>query len=422
MTCCDLDSKVCTISEFGLIGIDKSVCNYNKFLSAKVTEHVYKELEEFAKTESGKDVLQFFGNGYYLQAKNYVGTIRTKSGFTLEILPKSSIREENFNEQRSKQVFIKLLHLLYKLPNYKHVHEANFSRVRNIPVFEIFITMFLDEVEQLIRKGIKSDYILKEENLYYLKSKLLIGEQIKRNFVHKERFYVQYDDYNQNRAENRLIKKTLQVLLRYSTTYENRNRIRQYSEHMKWIEVSSNINKDFRMVKNGRGMEHYTRALIWAKVFLSKESFSSFSGETIAFAILYPMEKLFESFVGWYLQKKYSSLEIEEQYGSVSFVEELYTVRPDFILRKNNKVCCVADAKWKIIDDKSNFSQNDFYQLFAYKHIFGEGKDPIDCLRIFYPKSGFLLEEKVYHFFKSHGHIRIVPLDMEKELEIQSHE
>ncbi|MBD3843221.1 MAG: hypothetical protein IE909_15335, partial [Campylobacterales bacterium] len=79
-----------TISEFGLIGIGDSVLTANKFLSANVTDTAYKELEAFAKTDAGKDVLGFTGNGKYLQAKSYVGTIQTKNGFVLEILPKTA--------------------------------------------------------------------------------------------------------------------------------------------------------------------------------------------------------------------------------------------------------------------------------------------------------------------------------------------
>jgi 5-methylcytosine-specific restriction enzyme subunit McrC len=103
-----------TISEFGLIGCEQQPSN--KFLSTKVDKKYYEELESFAKTDKGKDVLQFTGNGKYLQAKSYVGTIQTISGFVLEILPKTS-KDEDI--EKSKQVFMKLLHLLYKLPNYK---------------------------------------------------------------------------------------------------------------------------------------------------------------------------------------------------------------------------------------------------------------------------------------------------------------
>ena len=164
-----------TISEFGLIGCE--IEPSNKFLCAKIEESFYKELESFAKTDKGKDVLQFTGNGRYLQAKSYVGTIQTTSGFILEILPKT-VKDNDV--EKSKQIFMKLLHLLYKLPNYKNIDSANFELIKNLEIFEIFIFMFLEEVGIIIKKGIKSDYVGQEDNLFYLKGKLLINEQIKK--------------------------------------------------------------------------------------------------------------------------------------------------------------------------------------------------------------------------------------------------
>ena len=408
-----------TISEFGLIGIGEKPSS--KFLSTQVCSDFYKELESFAKTDKGKDVLQFTGNGRYLQAKSYVGTIQTTSGFILEILPKT-VKDNDV--EKSKQIFMKLLHLLYKLPNYKNIDSANFERIKDLEIFEIFIFMFLEEVGIIIKKGIKSDYVGQEDNLFYLKGKLLINEQIKRNTVHKERFYVQYDDYNQNRAENRLIKSTLKLLSNISKEFNNQRKIRQYMQHLNWIDLSLNIDKDFSMVKTGRGMEHYKNALIWSKVFLKKESFSSFSGDTIAFAILYPMEKLFECFVEWWLEKKYPHLQIDAQNGGVGFVKKLFTVRPDFLIKKDNQVICVADVKWKLIESDKEFSQSDFYQLFTYKHIFLKEqkenyKDEI-CelmsLKIYYPKSDYLGKSRIFEYFENEGNIKIVPLDIETEL------
>ena len=411
-----------TISEFGLIGWENEPSN--KFLSVKIDKPYYDELESFAKTDKGKDVLQFTGNGRYLQAKSYVGTIQTTSGFILEILPKTVKKdvEEEKKEQikKSKEVLMKLLHLLYKLPNYKNIDSANFERIKDLDIFEIFIFMFLEEVGIIIKKGIKSDYVGQKDNLFYLKGKLLINEQIKRNSIHKERFYVQYDDYNQNRPENRLIKSTLKLLSNISRDFDNQRKIRQYLEHMNWIELSLNVDKDFSMVKTGRGMEHYKNALIWSKVFLKKESFSSFSGDTVAFAILYPMEKLFECFVQWWLEKKYPHLQIEAQNGGYDFVKNLFTVRPDFLIKKYNQVICVADAKWKLIENNKDFSQSDFYQLFAYKHIFLKHHKENNCeltnLKIYYPKSDFLQKDTIFEYFKDEGEIKIVPLDIEYEL------
>jgi len=402
--------KTYTISEYGLIGTDESVKNYNKFSSAKVCQTVYKELEDFAKSDYGKDIFTFSGNGRYLQAKSYVGTIQTKSGYSIEILPKIYNKK---NENHSKEIFLELLRMLYKLPTFKHIEKANFENEK-MPLLEIFISMFLDEVAYILKKGIKSDYIPKEENLHYLKGKLLINEQIKKNYIHKERFYVDYDEYTPNRVENKLIKSTLNYLLNISSSVQNIRLLRMYQEHMYNVEYSRNYDIDFRACKTStRGMEHYKNALIWAKVFLKKESFSSFSGDTIAFSILYPMEKLFENYMEYILQEKYPNYTVQAQNGEKIFVKEkdkkLFGVRPDFIIKEKTDIKIIADAKWKIIDENKSFSQSDFYQLFSYWHIY----EPKKALSLYYPMSERFTKIKRFRYFDK-TKLLAIPIDMNK--------
>lgn len=80
---------------------------------------------------------------------------------------------------------------------------------------------------------------------------------------------------------------------------------------------------------------------------------------------------------------------------------------------------CVADAKWKLIESDSDFSRSDFYQLFAYKHIFLKEHIEENCelmsLKIYYPQSDYLKNERVFEYFRDEGKIKIVPLDI-KEL------
>ncbi len=395
------------ISEYGLIGYEdeKYLQNY-KFKSICVKKIIYEELEEFAKSDSGKDVLGFSGNGKFLQAKNYVGVIQTISGFTLEILPKIY----NGDETKSKEIFLKLLEILYKLPNYKHTNSAKFS-ILDKPLLEIFITMFLEEVGKIIKRGLKSDYLNKEDNEFFLKGKLLFNEHIKRNYIHKERFYVAYDEYTQNRVENRLLKSTLKYLLSISSSFENIRLIRIYQEYMNSINLSMNYDNDFRMCDTKtRGMKYYRDALIWAEIFLKKETFSSFSGDTIAFALLYPMEKLFENYVEYYLiDKEDKSYQIISQ-SSRSFVKNLFNLKPDFLIKKDDEIFVVADAKWKIIDvENKTFSQSDFYQLFAYAKIF----KPKKPLRLYYPMSEYFTKCKVFEYSDyDQTKIIVIPLDM----------
>jgi 5-methylcytosine-specific restriction enzyme subunit McrC len=409
-----MNNKIFTISEFGLIGTDDLVINYNSFKSIKVTKELYQELEEFTKTENGKYVFTFSGNGKYLQAKSYVGTIQTKSGYIVEILPKIYNKD---NADNSKRIFLELLKILYKLPSFKQINNANFKN-ENIPILEIFITMFLQEISKIIKIGFKSNYISNQENLFYLKGKLLINEQLKRNHLHKERFYIEYDEYTKNRAENKILKSTLKYLSNVSKSYENIKLIRQYLEHMHNINYSQNTDVDFKSCKiKNRGMKHYKIALRWSKIFLKKESFSSFSGDTIAFSILFPMEKLFENYVEYWLINNEKNIdEVIIQLSDEIFVlrnnKKLFGVRPDFLLKVNNIIRIVADAKWKIINQNNNFSQSDFYQLFAYKHIYNQ--EDIK-LKLYYPMSEFLQDSIIYEYFDN-SEIEIIPIDMNELL------
>ena len=158
------------------------------------------------------------GYGKVLQAQNYVGVLQTKDGTTIEILPKIT----NIKEEESKKILIKMLKTLKKSP-FKHFNMAHLKSTK-MPLLEIFITMFLDELSELIKKGIKSDYITKEENLAYLKGKLQIKDQIAKNYIHKERFYVAHDEYVSDRVENRLIKTTLNYLYKQSKLNSNKKR------------------------------------------------------------------------------------------------------------------------------------------------------------------------------------------------------
>ncbi|MBX2079273.1 restriction endonuclease, partial [Campylobacter peloridis] len=62
-------------------------------------------------------------------------------------------------------------------------------QVFRMPLFEIFITMFLDEFDKVYKKGLLRSYVNCEENRAFLKGKLLFNEHIKLNFIHKERFF-----------------------------------------------------------------------------------------------------------------------------------------------------------------------------------------------------------------------------------------
>ena len=117
--------------------------------------------------------------------------------------------------------------------------------------------MFLCELEALVKKGIKSDYVALEESLNFLKGKLNINEQIKRNSVHKERFYVGYSEFLSDIKINRIIKTTLKFLYKKSNSSKNQQKIRELLFMFDEVSTCDDYKNFFEKLIINRQVKHY---------------------------------------------------------------------------------------------------------------------------------------------------------------------
>ena len=366
----------------------------DNFIKKETFDSLEKFVLENEKTAQYLKITTKNGFGKVLQAQNYVGVIQTKDGTTIEILPKI----KNATTEKSKDILIKMLKTLKNSP-FKNLSVANLKSSK-IPLFEIFISMFLEELTVLVRNGIKSDYISKEENLKFLKGKLKISEQIKYNTIHKERFFVQYEEFISNRVENRLIKTTLQFLYNKSKLNKNQQRIREFLFVFDEIEISHNIKTDFSKIKLNRQMKDYEQVLLWCKTFLFENSFSPYKGNDIAFALLFDMNLLFESFVYSYLKKSSNFQDIKSQDKTHHLAYEngigRFRLKPDIVIN-GGKI--IADTKWKILSEDKAYNgvlQDDMYQLYAY----GTKYDNCEKIYLIYPFDELIIKNS-YNYFKN---------------------
>ncbi len=374
-----------------------------------VDEKTFEALESFVLKEERAEYLKLTskkGFGKVLQAQNYVGLIQTKDATTIEIIPKI----QNICEEESKKILLKMLKTLKKSP-FKTLEEAKLKSSK-LPLFEIFISMFLEELTLLVRKGIRSDYLAKEENLHFLKGKLNIAKQIQQNAIHKERFFVEYEEFSSDRVENRLIKTTLEFLYKKSKLNKNQQRIREFLFVFDDVSSSKNIKNDLKSVKLDREMREYEQILLWSKTFLLGNSFSPHSGKDIALALLFDMNLLFESYVGAYLKKK--GFDVRAQDKGKYLVEQpnRYALRPDFVLNKDTENEIVADTKYKNIKEQKDISQTDMYQLYAYGTKYKQTKQ----LYLIYPK-GEELELERCSYIEDELHLDVLFFDLSLDFE-----
>lgn len=379
-----MTKKYYSIAEYGYIASNRNTDVVDKG-SVVVNEDIFKELERFVLSKgykAGSEVTEFMSIGYkkgigkILKAQNYVGLIQTKSGVIIEILPK--IYDENgvIPYEKTIKIFLNMLKSLKDSP-FKKYNLSNLKTTK-MNLLDVFISMFLDELGLLIKRGLKSSYIKAEENLNFYKGKLNINKQIKTNIVHKEKFFVEYDEYNKNRAENRIIKTTLQYLNKRTDKAELQKYIREYLFVLEDVEVSKNTDVDFQMCVSDRIMSEYDVILNWCRIFLDRKSFTNYKGTSEGFSLLFPMEKIFESYVAKQIKESefFIDWDIYTQHNKYHLIENprMFRLRPDIVMEREKQVV-VLDTKWKLInsdiDCNYGISQSDLYQMYAYAKKYG---------------------------------------------------
>lgn len=371
--------KLLEVREF-----DKISCNPDfKEEYAYLPEQVFRDLEDFihdfAGDEEYADALDFLKIGFrrnvgdIISVNNYVGLIQMQNGYQVQVLPKIDFGNDPDNRNKeTKRVFLKMLRSMKDFPS-KVFNDANLKMDR-MTLYELFINMYLQEVRNLVKHGIKSAYVAREDNLKFYKGKLVVNEQIKQNAAHGERFFVRYDEYMVDRAENRLVKSTLLKLQGITISAENQKEIRQLLTAFEMVQPSVNYQKDFSKVVIDRNTKDYDMLMRWSRVFLLNKSFTTFSGGHNARALLFPMEKVFESYVAQQLKKVLLDLDWEistQDKGYYLFdAPRQFALRPDIVITRNDGSRIILDAKWKSLIDKPRInygiSQNDMYQMYAY--------------------------------------------------------
>ena len=350
-----------------------------KYLHKAAFDDLVEFIHEFSGDEQNADALDFLKIGYkrnvgdVITMKNYVGLIQMKNGHQVQVLPKISFGDDEDNgNEKTKRIFLKMLRSMKDFPS-KVFNDAAL-KVDRMNLYEIFINMYLQEVRQLVKHGIKSAYVQQEDNLLYYKGKLQVSKHIRENLVHGERFYVAYDEFHPNRPENKLVKATLLKLQKLTTSAENSKAIRQLLTAFEMVEPSTNYQKDFSKVHIDRNTKDYKMLMQWSKVFLMNKSFTTFSGSDRSRALLFPMESVYESYVAQQMKKVMcpEGWDVSTQdKGHYLFMEprKQFALRPDIVLEREGRVV-ILDTKWKrlIDNERKNYgiSQADMYQMYAY--------------------------------------------------------
>ena len=371
--------------------MEEKIFTFREFQKISYTKNkkIFFKLKKYIKDNNLEDDYEFFKiTKDAIVPQNSVGTIPLDD-IQIEILSKIPLVENNIEAEK-----IRFLEILQSIDYFKEKIFSNSNiEITDTSILEIFIHLFIEEVEKIIKKGLIYRYVDKNENFNVFKGKLDINNHIKYNFSHKEKFFMKFDEFSVDSLENITIKLTIQKLKKISVNLKNKENLNKIGHYFENVSILDGSIENLKYLTFDRMNDYYKNAIQWAKIFLNNQSSSIFStnnGEIPS--ILFPMETIFENYIANKLvniiqEKSYNQLAIKVQDNSCSIFSSIslnnvkidnniLRIRPDIVIKnKDAKEIFILDTKWKILnklDDKFKISTEDVYQMLAYVKTYSD--------------------------------------------------
>ena len=413
------------IREYATITCDK---NQHPTLDVGVvSEATFNWLLDLQQSWKSKASVFTIEGRQHLKLCSCVGYLQSPSGEGIEILPKTE-QDKNTDPEQLRSLLQRMLKASLKIKP-SEAEEASLRACKQ-PLHEWIISEFLRELAKLVRRGLRFDYQNIEDECRFVRGQMDINKQLRQTPDKATRFHVRYAEFTPQRLENRLLRSALDAACKLTKTSDNWRLANTLRQQLIDIQPHDKPLRELHRWDNGKQLVSYQDVKPWCQLVLESLNPHFQQGARQGIALLFPMERLFETYVGQCLRPQLSSeFKLKEQAQSKHLMEHLtsgeitprnwFTLKPDFLII-NKHTQYVLDSKWKLLDQALNDSKNkyqikqaDLYQMFAYGHKYLGGRGQ---LVLIYPKhKDFNQVLPVFNFDKQLS-LWCVPFDLETGL------
>ena len=298
-----------------------------------------------------------------LQAGQVVGILAVPE-LNVEILPKI-----DRPDGAVRTALVHMLSVACGLP----VADSEFARLatQDETLLEFLVGVFADRLLAAVRRGLPHRYRLQQDDLPLLRGKLDIRRQIARHVVRSDLLACSFDELSVNTPLNRVLKAAVVRLRSITRHAANARRLAELSARFEFVDESHDPLREPVALDRTNIAFHHLYA--WSRLFLSGNWQSTTAGANAGVALLFPMNDLFETFVGRVMQSVLAPGAIRLQhtgrYALTARDQSVFALRPDIVVDNDT----VIDTKWKMLnpDDRVvGVEQSDVYQMLAYAHAY----------------------------------------------------
>lgn len=333
---------------------------------AGLTEHGAKRLYLLAKHAARRyvpprDVLTRTDGG--IRACQVVGVLAVPGGPTLEILPKIDAEHGAV-----RAALVRMLAVASGL----QVADGELTAMdtQRYDLLEIFIRLFATRLLTVVRRGLPRRYLEHEEDLNLLRGRLNVTRQVTRFVGRPDRLACRFDERSENTPLNRVLKAAVSQVAGVTRSADTARRLAELAARLEFAgETTAPLREPVRLDRSNVAF-HELYGL--ARQFLAEEWQSTATGTTPGVTLLFPMNELFEEFIGRSVRRavapRRASLQDRRHCAVDSVNGPLFALRPDIVVDTPDGFV-VLDTKWKRLnfgEQKLGIESSDIYQMTVY--------------------------------------------------------
>lgn len=253
---------------------------------------------------------------------------------------------------------------------------------------ELLAAILCRGVTVQIKRGLGKQYITKEEPLSSPRGKIEVSESIKTQAIRKKQLVCAYDEFSVDAYTNRIIKTTMEVLLKANISKGRKKEIRKlliFFDEVTTLD-KHNINWNLQYDRNN---QTYRMLIAICQLVMKGLLQTNADGTTRIMDYLdeQTMPKLYEKFILGYYQREHPELkayspQIDWQLDD-GFKTMLPTMQSDIVIRNMKaKKTLIIDAKYYSHNTQmkapymtQTIHSGNLYQIFTYVKNWAAGPD-----------------------------------------------
>ena len=253
---------------------------------------------------------------------------------------------------------------------YKQVAAEEFDNVA-----ELCAAILIKGVSLQIKRGLGKEYVLQSESLSSLRGKIDISTSVKQQSMLKKQLVCNYDEFSVNSYMNRIIRTTMDVLVRSGISKDRKKQLRKLLIYFSEVEPLSRDSINWKLQFNKNNQTY--QMLISVCYLILKgllQTTSDGSTKLMDFLDEQRMCRLYEKFILEYYSKEHP--EIRASASQIpwdtddDYREMLPVMQSDIMLKKGEKTL-VIDAKYYSHTMQKQYDVNtlhsgNMYQIFTY--------------------------------------------------------